>query len=134
MRAPRPGEIALGSTVSAFVMVALLAIVFERPGSGVFAIPQSALGWLSVVWLGALGTGVAYLLFFRIMERWGATRTTMVTYVIPVVAIALGFIFLGERLRPLELAGAALIIVGVVLVNGNVGQRPLFRRAESVAD
>ncbi len=80
-----------------------------------------------------LGTGVAYLLFFRIIERWGATRTTLVTYVIPVVAIALGFVVLGERLRPLELAGAALIIAGVVLVNGNVGQRPLFGRAAAEA-
>jgi drug/metabolite transporter (DMT)-like permease len=76
-----------------------------------------------------LGTGVAYLLFFRIIERWGATRTTLVTYVIPLVAIALGFVILGERLRLLELVGAALIIAGVVLVNANIGQRPLFRGA-----
>ena len=54
---------------------------------------------------GALGTGVAYLIFFRVIERWGATRTTLVTYVIPVVAIVLGFLFLDERLRPLELRG-----------------------------
>ena len=84
-----------------------------------------------MIWLGALGTGLAYLLFFRIIERWGATRTTLVTYVIPLVAIVLGFIVLGERLRPLELVGAALIIAGVVLVNANVGQRPLFRGAEA---
>jgi drug/metabolite transporter (DMT)-like permease len=56
-----------------------------------------------------------------------------VTYVIPVVAIALGFAVLGERLRPLELAGAALILGGVVLVNASVGQRPLFRRAGAEA-
>jgi hypothetical protein len=52
-----------------------------------------------------------------------------VTYVIPVVAVVLGFTLLDERPRPIELVGAALIIGGVVLVNGSVGQRPLFRGA-----
>lgn len=131
MRAPLPVEIALGSTVSAFIMITALALVFERPEGGLVAIPESALGWMGMMWLGALGTGLAYLLFFRIIERWGATRTTLVTYVIPLVAIGLGFVVLGERLRPLELVGAALIIAGVVLVNANVGQRPLFRGADA---
>jgi drug/metabolite transporter (DMT)-like permease len=50
-----------------------------------------------------------------------------------VVAIVLGFLFLDERLRPTELVGAALIIGGVVLVNANVGQTPLFGRARAEA-
>jgi drug/metabolite transporter (DMT)-like permease len=134
MRALMPVEISLGSTATAFVMITALALVFERPESGLLALPQSATGWLAVAWLGALGTGVAYLLFFPILERWGATRATLVTYVIPVVAIALGFIVLGERLRPIELAGAALVIGGIVLVNARRGQRPLFRRARTAED
>ena len=133
LRAPLPVEISLGSTVTAFAMISLLALVFERPGGGLLSLPQSALGWVGLVWLGALGTGVAYLLFFRLIERWGATRTTLVTYVIPLVAIALGFVVLGERLRPLELMGAVLIIGGVVLVNASVGQRPLWRREPAAA-
>lgn len=129
-RVPTPGKISFGSAFSAFIIVTIMALVFERPEGGLFTLPAASLGWLAMIWLGALGTGVAYLLFFRIIERWGATRTTLVTYVIPVVAITLGFVFLGERLRPLEIAGAALIIAGVVLVNANIGQRPLFTRAE----
>lgn len=132
-RAPMPVEISLGSTVTAFIMITVLAVIFERPAGGLYLLPQSGLGWVSMIWLGALGTAVAYLLFFRIIERWGATRTTLVTYVIPIVAIALGFIVLGERLRPLELVGAALIIAGVVLVNANVGQKPLFGKAREEA-
>ncbi len=132
-RAPTPAEISFGSAFSAFVIITVMAMIFERPAGGIYAFPASAAGWLAMIWLGALGTGVAYLLFFRLIERWGATRTTLVTYVIPVVAIMLGFVFLGERLRPLELAGAALIIGGVVLVNANIGQRPLFGRAAAEA-
>jgi drug/metabolite transporter (DMT)-like permease len=134
LRAPMPVEISLGSTVTAFIMITVLAVIFERPAGGLYLLPQSGLGWVSMIWLGALGTAVAYLLFFRIIERWGATRTTLVTYVIPIVAIALGFIVLGERLRPLELVGAALIIAGVVLVNANVGQKPLFGKAREEAE
>jgi drug/metabolite transporter (DMT)-like permease len=115
-------------------MITVLALIFERPEGGLLTIPEEAIGWVALIWLGALGTGVAYLLFFRIIERWGATRTTLVTYVIPVVAIVLGFVFLGERLRPLELVGAALIIAGVILVNAKVGQKPLFGRAREEAD
>ncbi len=133
-RAPLPVEISLGSTVSAFLMVSVLALVFERPEGGLLALPESSLGWIGLVWLGALGTGLAYLLYFRILERWGATRSTLVTYLIPVVAIALGFIVLGERLLIQELVGAVLIIGGVVLVNGSRGQKPLFGEARAQAE
>ena len=133
MRAPLPVETSLGSTFTAFVMISALALLFERPETGLLTLPQNGLGWLAVIWLGALGTGVAYLIFYRVIERWGATRTTLVTYFIPVVAIALGFAVLGERLRLVELVGAALIIGGVILVNANVGQQPLFGQARAEA-
>ena len=133
-RAPLPVEISLGSTLSAFLIVTVLALVVERPEGGLLTLPESSLGWTGLVWLGALGTGLAYLLYFRILERWGATRSTLVTYLIPVVAIALGFIVLGERLLIQELVGAVLIIGGVVLVNGGWGQKPLFGEARAQAE
>jgi len=132
-RAPLPVEIALGTTATALLMTTILAVILERPDGGVITVPQSVGGWVGVVWLGALGTGVAYLIFYRLIARWGATRTTLVTYVIPVVAIGVGYVFLGERLRPVELLGAALIIGGVILVNARVGQKPLFVRAQADA-
>lgn len=133
-RAPLPVEISLGTTASALVMITLLALIFERPATGLITVPGSVGGWVGVVWLGALGTGVAYLIFYRLIARWGATRTTLVTYVIPLVAIVTGYIFLDERLRPIELVGAALIIGGIVLVNGSWGQRPLFGEARARAE
>ncbi len=127
-RTPTPVEIALGSTGVAFVIITVLAIIFERPAGGLMPLPPSDAGWFAVLWLGLLGTGLAYLLFFGILERWGATRTTLVTYVVPVVAVVLGYVLLDERLRPLEIGGAILIILGVVLMNAHIGQRPLFVR------
>jgi drug/metabolite transporter (DMT)-like permease len=131
LRTPTAHEIALGSTLVGFVVVGALALLVERPAGGLLHVPVSPGGWIGMLWLGALGTGLAYLLFFTILDRWGATRTTLVTYVLPVAAITLGFIFLGERLQPIELAGAALVIGGVVLVNGTLGRR--VRRGAVVA-
>ena len=59
----------------------------------------------SILWLGILGSGLAYLLVFRLFAHWGATRTTLVAYLIPVVGIVLGYLVLAE---PID----ARIIVG----------------------
>ncbi len=133
-RAPLPVEISLGTTATALLMITALAVIFERPDGGLLTVPQTVGAWVGVIWLGALGTGVAYLIFYRLIVRWGATRTTLVTYVIPLVAIVVGYVFLDERLRPIELVGAGLVIGGVILVNANVGQRPLFERSHPASD
>jgi drug/metabolite transporter (DMT)-like permease len=130
-RAILPREMAFGSTFAALVMLVPLVLVFEGANGASFPLPANAVAWFTVAWLGLLGTGVAYLLFYWLLDVWGATRTTLVTYLIPLVAIMLGFALLGERLRPVELAGAALIIGGVVLVNANLGGRPRLRRQPS---
>ena len=134
LRPPSALEVSFGNVALAFVIITVLALVFERPPDGLYALPPTLDAAFAIVWLGVLGTGLAYLLFFAIVERWGATRTTVVTYVIPIVAVALCFIVLGERLRPIELAGAALVIGGVALVNARIGQRRIFGRAQANQD
>ena len=131
MRAITSIEIAFAQVLVGAILLTILAVVLERPARGIVTLPPSLDAWFALLWLGILGTGVGYVLFYRIISAWGATRTTLVTYVLPVVAIALGFIFLGERLVPLELAGSALVILGVVLVNASVGRRVLFARRAS---
>jgi drug/metabolite transporter (DMT)-like permease len=61
------------------------------------------------------------------MRAWGATRTTLVTYVLPVLGIALGVVVLDERLHPEEVVGTVLVLVGLVLASSR-GGRILFRR------
>jgi drug/metabolite transporter (DMT)-like permease len=88
----------------------------------------------AVTWLGLLGSGLAYLLFFRILGRWGATRTSMVAYLLPVYGIALGALVLHEPIDVRLLVGTALVIGGVALVNSRFGARPITirRRSEAV--
>jgi drug/metabolite transporter (DMT)-like permease len=122
-RAPTSLEISFGSVFIGMLVITPLAVLFERPADGLLALPGSSAAIFAMIWLGLASTGVAYLLYFAIIGRWGATRATLITYVMPVVAIILGFIVLGERLQVIEVVGAALIISGVVLVNANIGRR-----------
>lgn len=112
----------------AAVITAAIAIVLEHPWT---ATPDLQ-AVFAILWLGILGSGVAYLLVFRLFSRWGATRTTLVAYLIPVVGIALGFLVLQEPLDARILFGTGLVIAGIGLVNSRFGRRRLFGRTSPV--
>jgi drug/metabolite transporter (DMT)-like permease len=73
---------------------------------------------LAIASLGALGTGVAYLIYFRLIVGFGAVYASTVTYLVPVVAVALGVAFRGESLHWYDVAGALLVLAGVALSQG----------------
>jgi drug/metabolite transporter (DMT)-like permease len=75
--------------------------------------------------LGVLGSGVAFVLNFRIVEAAGATTASTVTYVIPLVAVAAGVVFLGESFAWHEPVGGLVVLLGVAVGSGRV---PLPRR------
>ncbi|MFI5254222.1 MAG: DMT family transporter [Candidatus Limnocylindrales bacterium] len=131
-RTLRPVEIALPQNVAALVVVAVLALLRERVPGGGLLLPPSTLAWVAVIWLGLFGSALAYLLYFRLLAAWGVTRTTLVTYVMPIVGIALGVFILHEAVDIQVLAGAALVIAGIVLVNAPIGQRRIFGRTAAV--
>jgi drug/metabolite transporter (DMT)-like permease len=109
----------------AFVICTLLALVLEQP---IGRVQPSTEAILSILWLGILGSGVAYLAFFRLIKVWGATRTSLVAYLLPVVGIALGAIA-GEEVTFVMIGGTLLVIAGVALVNSRYGTRRLFGRS-----
>ena len=113
----------------ALLIVGALAIVLEQPWAT--ATPDLE-AWFSVIWLGILGSGMAYLAYFRLLGRWGATRTSLVAYLLPVVGIVLGYLVLQEPIDLSLIAGTALVIGGVALVNGRWGRRALFSRVPPV--
>ena len=79
---------------------------------------------LAVLAGGVFGTSLAYLLFFRLLARAGATRTILVTYITPISALLFGAIFLGERV-PLRAYGAiAVILLSITLVSGRLDSAP----------
>src|SRR5919112_6161612 len=106
------------------LVTGVLAFTTEAP-LAVEWVPEAL---FSVVWLGLLGSGLAYLAYFRILQHWGATRTSMVAYLLPVYGIALGALVLREPVSLSTIVGTVLVIGGIALVNSRYGSRPLFRR------
>jgi drug/metabolite transporter (DMT)-like permease len=74
--------------------------------------------WLAVLSLALVSTSLAYIIFFRIIAAAGATTVSLVTLLVPVSAVMLGTVFLGESLSLPELAGMALIGLGLVIIDG----------------
>ena len=117
VRGLRPMIPAVMQVAFALAISAALALAFERP----LAARPTAEAWLAVTWLGVLGSGLSYLIFFRLLNSWGATRTSTVAYLIPVFGIALGALVLSEPIDARLILGTALVIVGIALVNARTG-------------
>ncbi|MFL5980014.1 MAG: DMT family transporter [Gaiellaceae bacterium] len=117
LKPAQPIVVALASTV----ISTLVALPF-----GVAQAPGEMPGWKtigSVVMLGVPGTALAYLLFFGLITGAGAAYASLVTYLIPPIALAYGAIFLGERFGASAFGGLALILAGVALGTGAVRLR-----------
>ena len=100
----------------------LLAIALAITGAPAPQLDASVIA--SILILGLIGTGVAYVLNYQIIASVGATVASTVTYLLPVVAIVLGFLVLGERITPLDVAGVALILAGVALTRSRHSRTP----------
>lgn len=107
-----PMALATGSQMSAAIALALPAIAL-RPA----AMP-SAVGWIVLVLLAVLCTGVAYILYFRLIAHTGPTNASAVTFLIPAFAAFFGWLFLDEALTLPMIIGAAVILAGTALAMG----------------
>ena len=126
----RPMIPALLQVTFAALIIIPLALVIDRPFATVSPTPEAI---AAVIWLGLLGSGVAYLCYFTLLQHWGATRTSMVAYLLPVVGIFLGAIVLGDPVTLNRLAGTALVLAGIAIVNsGAAVRRYQGRNAEPV--
>jgi drug/metabolite transporter (DMT)-like permease len=103
------------------VMARILAIgaVLTAP-IGLVSIPGSSFAWsslLAVAAVGVLGTGLAFVLMGRLVGRVGATRGSIVGYLIPIVALGLGVVFRGDDVAPIAVLGIGLVIAGAYLAS-----------------
>lgn len=105
-----------GSNVAAAAV--LLPFVLAAPPAG---LPTADAAWAAVV-LGVVCTGVAYLLYFRLIADVGPARALTVTFLIPVFGMLWAALFLGEAITATMLAGGALVLVGTGLILGSAQQ------------
>lgn len=105
-----------GATVATFILMYALPLIGERIPVDYTSFSPEILQILFV--LGFLNTFLAYLMFYAAIGKLGGARASMVTYVVPVVAVTLGAIFLDEVIDARLIFGSALILLGLALVNG----------------
>lgn len=115
-----PLSTAFGQVTASSLMLLPVALFFS-PAVALEAAPARAL-W-ALLALGLVCTAFAYVLFFRILARAGATNVTLVTLLVPVSATILGALVLGETLTPLQGLGMALIGAGLLVMDGRLVRR-----------
>lgn len=86
--------------------------------------PISGLSWLAVTSLAVLCTGIAYLIFYRLVARVGASKSITVTFLAPIFGVFWGVMLLDEPLTLNVVLGAAIVLLGTLLATGFIGSRP----------
>lgn len=113
----RPVALATGQVTFSSLIMIPMALLVENPMT--LSMPSEKVLW-SIGLLGVLSTVVAYLIYFRILERAGATNALLVTLLVPVSAIIFGYLFLSERLFTNHFIGMGLIMIGLITIDGRL--------------
>lgn len=112
-----PVIVATGQLTASTIIMAPVVLLWNGVDGQLAA---SAPVWAAVFALALLSTAFAYILYFGLVRSAGATNASLVTLIVPVSAILLGLIFLGERLEFFEVAGMVLIGLGLVTIDGRI--------------
>ena len=115
-----PVGVATGQLAAATAVMLPLALIVDRPWT--LAMPGATI-WGATAGMVLVSTVFAYVLYFRLVERAGASNSLLVTFTIPIVAILLGVAVLGETLAARHLIGMALIALGLAAIDGRPWQR-----------
>jgi len=116
-----PMDVAAGQVTAGTVLIFPIMLLADRP-STLANLPSPSV-WLALAGLALLSTALAYVLYFRILAAAGATNLLLVTFLIPLTAMLLGALVLGERLAPRHFAGMALIGLGLAVMDGRLVRR-----------
>ncbi|MCY1297767.1 carboxylate/amino acid/amine transporter [compost metagenome] len=108
---------ATGQVSAASIMLVPLSLLVDHPWT--LTMPGLDV-WAAIVGIALVSTALAYVLFFRILETAGVTNLMLVTFLIPVSAILLGAMFLGETLEPKHFLGMTLIAAGLAAIDGRL--------------
>ncbi|WP_284310068.1 DMT family transporter [Labrys miyagiensis] len=112
-----PMVTATGQVSASALMLLPVCLLIDRPWT--LAMPGLPV-WAAIVGMAALSTALGYMLYFRILASAGATNLALVTFLIPVSAIMLGALVLGETLQPKHFAGMALIGLALAAIDGRL--------------
>jgi drug/metabolite transporter (DMT)-like permease len=115
-----PMAVATGQTITAALLMIPIMLVVDQPWTMETPRLDASLAGLA---LALVSTALAYFLYFRLIDRSGASNAQLVAFLMPILALILGVSFLGESLSGAQIAGAALIAVGLAVLDGRLVQR-----------
>lgn len=118
-----PTVIATGQLTAATILMVPIVFLLHGPTE---IITSSVPIWMAVLALAVFTTAFAFILYFNLIASAGATNASLVTLLVPVSAIILSAVFLGERLEPFEFAGMALIMASLIVIDGRIFRRWLI--------
>jgi drug/metabolite transporter (DMT)-like permease len=113
-----PLEAAAGQVTASTMLILPIMLLVDRPW--MLTAPPGMTTWAALAALALLSTALAYVLYFRILAAAGATNLLLVTFLIPVTAILLGALILGEQLAPRHFAGMVLIGFALAAIDGRI--------------
>ncbi|SNY90763.1 EamA-like transporter family protein [Cohaesibacter sp. ES.047] len=112
-----PVVTAAGQVTASTILLAPVALIVDAP----LSLPMPALTvWAALGGLALISTALAYVLYFQLLARAGATNLLLVTLLIPATAILLGWLFLNERLGLVHIVGMGLIGLGLLVLDGRL--------------
>ncbi|WP_192890230.1 DMT family transporter [Vibrio bathopelagicus] len=117
---------AAGQVTASTIVLTPVALMVDGP---LDVVAMSGDTWSAIIGLAVLSTAVAYVLYFKILEIAGATNVLLVTLLVPVSAILLGFLFLNESLEVIHFVGMLLIAIGLSAIDGRLWRRIKLAKA-----
>lgn len=120
----------VGPLVSSTAVMWLATFLVESP----VEIPQLGITWIALLFLGIVGSGMAFILLYYLIHEIGPTRTSMVTYLFPLGGVLLGVAFLNEGLSWQVLVGGVLVILSLVVANLQPQKQELHTKEQVATD
>ena len=115
-----PLVIATGQVTASAIILFPAIILIDQPWS---YSPPSNISWAAIISLGVFSTAIAYLIYFRILATAGATNLMLVNFLVPITAIFLGIMVLGESISLQNILGMFFIGVGLTLIDGRLNKK-----------
>jgi len=115
LKGVEPMAMAAGS-ISASAILLMPTAVIAWPST-----PVSGLAWAAALALSLVCTGLAYIIFYGLIDRVGASRSITVTFLVPIFGILWGMIFLSEPLTLRMIVATAIVLLGTLLATGFIG-------------
>ncbi|KQZ82358.1 hypothetical protein ASD56_15420 [Microbacterium sp. Root166] len=125
----------MSALMFSFLNIGIAAVIMVVLSPAIAFTPVHLDPWIvtSVVLLGCLGTGIAYVWNQNVVRAWGPTRASTVTYITPLVGVLLGVIILGEQLSWNEPVGALIVFLGILLAQDRLRRRRKDEKADAAA-